>query len=115
LVAVAKKKKTPKRSVESQKKRSAAKRARHQAATRFSQDVGFTFYDRIGRGPKNKARRESCRFSLRLFCETYFPKLFFLEWGKYHLVAISKIEERLRFAGSLSFGLHFMATRSIRS
>ena len=93
MVAPKKKKAKPNRSAESQARRAAAKRARHQEGTRFSQDIGFAFYDRIGRGPKDKDRREACRLSFRKFCEVYFPKLFCLEWSVYHLTAISKIED----------------------
>lgn len=85
--------KKSKRSAEAQKRRSASERARHQERTRFTQDVGFAFFERLGRGPKDKRRRERCRLSFRKFCETYFPKLFALKWSRYHLEAIQKIED----------------------
>jgi hypothetical protein len=39
------------------------------------------------------SRRERCRASLRLFCETYNPKAFTLGWSSDHLKAIARIEE----------------------
>ena len=38
-------------------------------------------------------RRESCRLSLRLFCETYNPEAFHFGWSGDHLEAIARIEE----------------------
>jgi hypothetical protein len=38
-------------------------------------------------------RRESCRESLRLFCETYNPEAFALGWSEDHLRVIARIEE----------------------
>lgn len=40
----------------------------------------------------NVRRRNSCRKSLRLFCETYNPEPFYLAWSSDHLRAISAIE-----------------------
>ena len=40
----------------------------------------------------NAARRETCRESFRLFCETYGAESFVLKWSPDHLTAISKIE-----------------------
>ena len=48
-------------------------------------------------------RREACRYNLRLFCETYFPKLFFLGWSKAHLRTIKQLEKAVLEGGL--FGL----------
>lgn len=37
-------------------------------------------------------RKETCRHSFRLFCETYFPDLFTLKWSDDHIKVISLIE-----------------------
>lgn len=44
-------------------------------------------------------RRSRCHYSLRLFCETYFPKKFKKKWGKHHLVVIREFEKVLRGTG----------------
>ena len=41
--------------------------------------------------PQRKAR---CGESFRLFCETYFPEVFYLPWSDDHLRVIDKIEKR---------------------
>jgi hypothetical protein len=38
-------------------------------------------------------RREACRFDLRLYCETYFPATFVLEWSNDHLETIKAIQD----------------------
>ena len=40
--------------------------------------------------PADPARKESCRLSLRLFCETYLPDVFPLAWAPAHLAAIER-------------------------
>jgi hypothetical protein len=40
----------------------------------------------------NPKRREACRLNFRLFCETYFKPVFYLEWSPDHLRALAKIE-----------------------
>lgn len=40
----------------------------------------------------NPHRRAACDQSFKLFCETYFPKLFFLGWSDDHLRVIEKME-----------------------
>ena len=49
---------------------------------------------------ENIKRREKCRNSLKLFCETYNPKPFYFGWSAAHLKAIARIEESL-FHGAL--------------
>jgi hypothetical protein len=48
----------------------------------------------------NPERREACRHSLRLFCETYNPEAFYLGWSPDHLRMIERIEESV-FHGAL--------------
>ena len=45
-------------------------------------------------------RRERARDSLRVFCETYFPRRFYLGWSPAHLTAIERLE-RCTAAGGL--------------
>lgn len=85
----------PKNSARSQ--REDAARLRHQKenvrAGHRSRQVHNTARD-IGDlpPPSNPARRESCRPSFRLFCETYGAESFPLAWSADHLTAIAKIE-----------------------
>lgn len=44
-------------------------------------------------------RREACRFDLVLFCKTYNPKAFKLEFSEQHLVVLKKIEQALLYGG----------------
>lgn len=69
---------------ERHKARAAATQARQSAEARD-----------IGELPpiKDLKRREACRTSLRLFCETYNPEAVFLAWSDFHLRAIARIEE----------------------
>lgn len=67
-----------------QRERSRAKQAEYQAAGR---DVG-TIAD-----IKDPVRRESCRYDLKLFFETYNPKALYLDWAAYHDNMIRKLEE----------------------
>ena len=38
-------------------------------------------------------RKERCRYDFKLFCETYFPEVYQLEWSDDHLRAIEKIQK----------------------
>lgn len=40
----------------------------------------------------NQARRDACERDFKLFCETYFPRIFRLAWSEDHLKAIAKID-----------------------
>lgn len=40
----------------------------------------------------NKDRREACEYDFKLFCESYFPDEFTLDWSPDHLKVIEKIE-----------------------
>lgn len=48
---------------------------------------------------ENPERRASCERDLRLFCETYLPESFPLEWSDDHLVAIVKLERTVLDGG----------------
>lgn len=48
-------------------------------------------------------RRERCRFSLRLFAETYNPEAFYLGWSADQLKAIARIEEAVLHGALYAF------------
>ncbi len=52
----------------------------------------------------NQDRRDSCERDFKLFCESYFPDLFKLEWSNNHLIVITRIETAV-----LNGGLFCMA------
>ncbi len=43
----------------------------------------------------NPERRASAAKSLRVFCETYFPEVFYLGWSANHLIVIDKLERAI--------------------
>lgn len=53
----------------------------------------------------NPERREACRRDFRLFCETYFAALFYLEWSADHLRVIAKIETVVLEGGMLAIAM----------
>jgi hypothetical protein len=53
----------------------------------------------------NPDRREACRYSFRLFCETYFPDLYDLAWSKDHLKVIAKIERVVMKGGLFAIAM----------
>jgi hypothetical protein len=55
--------------------------------------------------PKDPARREACRRDFRLFCETYFPDLFYLRWSTDHLRVIAKIQTVVLEGGMLAIAM----------
>lgn len=50
-------------------------------------------------------RRDSCRESFQLFCETYLAELFPLAWSDDHLTAISKIEAAVLHGELFAFAM----------
>lgn len=50
-------------------------------------------------------RKESCRGSLRLFCETYLPETFPLEWSEDHLKVIGRLEEVVLSGGLFALAM----------
>lgn len=53
----------------------------------------------------NEERKESCRYDLKLFCETYLPDVFFMGWSKAHDRAIQKIEDSILNGGLFAFAM----------
>ena len=47
----------------------------------------------------DRARREACAKSLREFCDTYMPKIFYLKWSKGHLELIKALEKVITRGG----------------
>jgi len=52
--------------------------------------------------PERRARGEG---SFRLFCETYFPEVFYLPWSPDHLRVIEKIEKAVRTGGLFAMAM----------
>ena len=53
----------------------------------------------------NPERYESCRYNLRLFCETYNPEAFYHGWSDAHLEAIARIEEAVLTGALYAFAM----------
>lgn len=53
----------------------------------------------------NPERREKCAESLELFCLTYFPETFYLEWSDDHHKVIGKIETAVRKGGLFALAM----------
>ena len=53
----------------------------------------------------DRGRREACRLSLRVFCETYFPEAFYLGWSADHLRVIAKIEDAVLLGTLAAFAM----------
>jgi hypothetical protein len=51
------------------------------------------------------ARRESCRFDLKRFCEEYNPRAFYLGWSSIHLDAIKRLEESVLQGAMYAFAM----------
>lgn len=51
------------------------------------------------------ARRESCRFDLKRFCQTYNPVAFKLGWSDDHLTVLRKIEQAVLHGGMFAFAM----------
>ena len=49
--------------------------------------------------------RESCRTSLRLFCETFFPAKFYLGWSADHLRVIEHFEQAVLRGGKFALAM----------
>ena len=50
-------------------------------------------------------RKEKCRLDFRLFCETYFPEVYVLEWSDDHLRAIAKIQQAVLKGGLFALAM----------
>jgi hypothetical protein len=55
----------------------------------------------IGPLPKvaNSSRKSRCKKSLKVYCETYFPRRFRLAWSTAHLAALDRLERCIRRGG----------------
>jgi hypothetical protein len=53
----------------------------------------------------NPKRRAKCERNLRLFCETYFPAAFPLNWSRDHLRVIAKMESAVLNGGLSAFAM----------
>jgi len=53
----------------------------------------------------NPTRKAATLKSFRLFCESYFPEAFYLEWSKDHLRVIDKIEAAVTSGGLFAFAM----------
>lgn len=53
----------------------------------------------------DEARKESCRFDFRKFCETYFPEVYNLEWSDDHLRAIGKLQKAVLEGGLFALAM----------
>ena len=74
---------SPRSGYESHKERAAARQAELSESGRDIGDLPAVV---------DQARKDAARSSFRLFCETYLPATFALEWSEDHLRAIGKIE-----------------------
>ena len=54
---------------------------------------------------EDAGRKEACRLNFRLFCETYFPEVYALNWSDDHLRAISKIEQAVLKGGLFALAM----------
>ena len=72
---------------------------RNRTATKAAQDIfpipEIEDYD----------RRLATSDSLRLFCETYFPRAFYRAWSDDHLMVIAKIERAVKDGGLFAFAM----------
>ena len=50
-------------------------------------------------------RKERCRYDFKLFCETYFPEVYQLEWSDDHLRAIEKIQKSVLEGGLFALAM----------
>ena len=78
---------------------------RSQAAQR---QAGLSLSGRdIGELPpvEDPERKEACRNDFKLFCETYFPEVYQLEWSDDHLRAIEKIQKSVLEGGLFALAM----------
>jgi len=72
---------------------------RNAEAVRAAQDIGEI------PAPADPQRKAVCAQSFRLFCETYFPEVFYLPWSDDHLRVIDKIEKAVRTGGLFAMAM----------
>ena len=80
--------------------------AHREAAAQRQADLSLAGRD-IGELPAvvDEARKESCRFDFRKFCETYFPEVYNLEWSADHLRAIEKLQKAVLEGGLFALAM----------
>jgi len=80
--------------------------AHREAAAQRQADLSLAGRD-IGELPAvvDEARKESCRFDFRKFCETYFPEVYNLEWSDDHLRAIAKLQKAVLEGGLFALAM----------
>ena len=80
--------------------------AHRESAAQRQSDLSLSGRD-IGELPPvaDPARREACRYDFRLFCETYFPEVYALEWSEDHLRAIAKIQQAVLKGGLFALAM----------
>jgi hypothetical protein len=88
--------KTNKQKYTQRKEQARADNARQAAA---GQDIGAM------PPVKNPARRAAAAASLRVFCETYFPGVFYDPWSPDHLTVIARLETTIRHGGQFALAM----------
>ena len=80
--------------------------AHREAAARREAEHSLSGRD-IGDLPpvEDPERKEACRYDFRLFCETYFPEVYALEWSEDHLRAIAKIQQSVLKGGLFALAM----------
>lgn len=80
--------------------------AHREAAAQRQADLSLAGRD-IGELPAvvDEARKESCRFDFRKFCEAYFPEVYNLEWSDDHLRAIEKLQKAVLEGGLFALAM----------
>lgn len=53
----------------------------------------------------NPERRESCKKDLRLFCETYFPHIFYLPWSPIQLEVLARLQASALEGGNFALAM----------
>ena len=76
-----------------------AARARNAAMSQAGRDIGEL------PAIVDPERYEACRYDFRLFCESYFPLTFSLEWSEDHLRVIAKIEQAVLHGGLFAMAM----------
>ena len=89
----------PKAAAKSYEERKEEARARNAAQSQSGRDIGEL------PPVADPERREACRLDFRLYCETYFPEVFDLEWSPDHLKAIAKIEQAVLKGGLFALAM----------
>ena len=80
--------------------------AHREAAARREAEHSLSGRD-IGELPpvEDPVRKEACRCDFKLFCETYFPEVYALEWSEDHLRAIAKIQQSVLKGGLFALAM----------